>query len=250
MWSWLVKQWHDIEGHAKWALLGIIWLGITTYGPKLLHMIPSVPSWLPTLIFVCLSALVFVWLAKTRSPVPAQPAPTSDLPPTQQPTSTFPTISSLTGQPPQITFDPKQFFRTSYFSPVTAEVEHNIQLIARKAEPNNLEAFYARFIGVGLVAAMHDAVWSVIFKSQLLMLTEMNRRRVLPLRDAHQFYTKAVAACPKVYPAYTFDQWLNYLKSQQMLVHHPTDMLEISHKGKDFLKYLAHWGRDASMKVC
>jgi hypothetical protein len=139
----------------------------------------------------------------------------------------------------------------SYFSPITAEVEHNIRIIARDAEPKNPEAFYARFIGVGLVAAVHDATWYRIFKSQLLMLNEMNRRGgVLPLLDAKQFYIRAVPVCPKVYPAYTFEQWLNYVKAEQLLLHHPTDMLEITHRGKDLIKYLAHWGRDAGMKSC
>ena len=247
--KWLAAQWRDIKGNAKWALLVAAWWAITTYGAKLLRMIPNMPSWLVTLILLCLSIAVFLWLAK-RGTGSIQPASSSTLTRPQQPASTFPTLSSLPGQQPQITFDPAQFFRASYFSPLTAEVEHNIKLIANNAEPTSPELFYSRFIGVGLIAAMHDSVWHVIFKSQLLMLTEMNRKGVLPLLDAKQFYVRAVPACPKVYPAYPFDQWLNYMKAQQLLVHHPTDMLEISHRGKDFLKYLAHWGRDTSMRAC
>lgn len=246
--NWLVQQWHDIRGHAKWALVVAAWWAITTYGAKLLRTIPNAPSWLVNLIVVVVSIALFVWLAK-RGTFP--PAPTSALTRTQQPASMFPTLSALLGQQPQITFDPAQFFRVAYFSPLTAEIEQNIKTIAHKTEPANPEIFYARLIGVGLVAAVHDSVWYVIFKSQLLMLNEMNRRAgVLPLLDAKAFYDRAVPTCPKVYTAYTFDQWLNYLKAQQMLIHHPTDMLEITHRTKDFLKYLAHWGRDPSMKAC
>jgi len=248
--NWLARQYQDIKGNAKWALLAAVWWLITKYTGKLLHTIPNMPSWLVTVILLCFSIAVFLWLAK-RGIGSRQPAPTSAITRTQQQVSTFPTLSALTGQQPQITFNPTEFFRVSYFSPLTAEIEHNIKIVARNAEPNNPELFYSRFIGVGLVAAMHDRSWYLIFKSQLLMLTEMNRRQgVLPLPDARAFYTRAVPACPGVYPAYAFDQWLNYMKAEQLLIHHPTDMLEITHKGKDLLRYLAHWGRDANMKAC
>lgn len=35
-----------------------------------------------------------------------------------------------------------------------------------------------------------------------------------------------------------------------LLVEHPSQMLEITHRGKDFLKYLTHWGADISKKPC
>jgi len=77
---------------------------------------------------------------------------------------------------PQISFDPKQFFAQSYYSPLTAEFEKNFKAIAQQNYPNDKEGFYARFIGVGVVAYQHDVTWFTIYKSQLSALHELNAR--------------------------------------------------------------------------
>jgi len=160
-----------------------------------------------------------------------------------------PTLSALHGQTPQITFNAKEAFRLAYYSSLTAETENNIKITANRYNPNDREAFYVRFIGVGLVAYMHDMTWAYIFKSQILMLQEMNHRNgLLALADAKNFYDKAVIGYPAIYAAYSFEQWIAFMKIEQLLVRHPTDMLEISHRGRDFLKYLAHWGRKVDLK--
>jgi hypothetical protein len=161
----------------------------------------------------------------------------------------FPSLSALHGQTPQITFDARDFFRLAYYSPLTQEFENNIRTIAHNYQPNDLEGFYTRFIGVGLARCTHDLTWAIIFKSQLLMLTELNRSN-FPVSNAKVYYDKAAVDYPNLYPKYSFEQWLNYLMSEQLLIRHPSDMLEITHKGRDFLKYLAHWGRDINVKKC
>ncbi len=104
--------------------------------------------------------------------------------------------------------------------------------------------FLARFIGVGLISYLHDITWAYIFKSQLLMMLELNRRGgFLPLNDAKPYYDKAVADYPKLYANYSFNGWISFIKEHQLIIQHPTDMLEITVRGKDFLKYLTHWGR-------
>ena len=128
-------------------------------------------------------------------------------------------------------------------------MENNIKIAAHTANPHDHEAFYARFIGVGLIAYSHDQTWAYIFKSQLAMLTEMNGKngRLNP-SEARLHYDKAARDYPQIYATYSFDQWLNFMKGQQLLIVHPTNMLEITHRGRDLLNYLAHWGRDAKAK--
>jgi hypothetical protein len=99
-----------------------------------------------------------------RSVTPPQPA--------QQLTTSFPSLSALYGQVPQVTFNAPEWFRHAYYSPLTAEIENNIKIAAEQNHPGNREIFYARFIGVGLVSYFHDITWAYIYKSQLLMLTE------------------------------------------------------------------------------
>jgi len=75
------------------------------------------------------------------------------------------------------------------------------------------------------------------------MLMELNRRNgIMPVSDARPFYEQGVKDFPDMYLNYTFDQWLEFLKQNDLLIRHPSDILEITIRGKDFLKYLTHWG--------
>ena len=95
-----------------------------------------------------------------------------------------------------------------------------------------------------MISYLHDITWAYIFKSQIMMLTELNRRNgMMPLADAEPYYDNAAIACPQVYAQYSFHQWLNFIVAQQLVLRHPSDMLEITMRGRDFLKYLTHWGR-------
>jgi hypothetical protein len=167
----------------------------------------------------------------------------------QQTSTSFPSISALQGQAPQITFDARQWFRMAYYSPITAEVQQNIKIIAHNFQPSDVEDFYARFIGVGLVSYLHDMTWAYIFKSQFLMLAELNRMNGrMPVAAAKTYYDQAAIDFPLIYENYAFPQWINFMQNQQLLLKHPSDMLEISHRGKDLLKYIAHWGGDINLK--
>jgi hypothetical protein len=89
-------------------------------------------------------------------------------------------------QPP-VDFNAAQFFRLAYHSDWTADVEKRIRIAAHQNQPNVCEDFYAKFIGVGMVAYYHDIVWAYIFKSQITMLMELNRRGgLMPLADMIQ----------------------------------------------------------------
>jgi len=147
------------------------------------------------------------------------------------------------------TFDAKTYFKNAYYSPVTAEAEKNIRLIAEKNEPADHEGFYTRFIGVGVVSYLHEYTWLTIFGSQLRMVLDMNGRNGwMPLADSKNYYDKASLQYPDVYSNYSFEQWIAYMKEQGLILQHPSNMLEITVRGKDFLKYLTHWGRNVEAR--
>jgi hypothetical protein len=150
-----------------------------------------------------------------------------------------------------VNFDAAEHFRLAYHSDLTAEGEKNIKLAAAQNQPDDREGFLAKIIGIGMVSYVHDLTWAYIFKSQILMITELNRRNgMMPLADAKSFYDEAAIACSKVYVNYSFDQWIKFVITQQLVLKHPSDMLEITMRGKDFLKYLTHWGRYADERSC
>lgn len=161
-----------------------------------------------------------------------------------QNTGLIPTVSAVVPEVLGPTFDAKLFFKNAYYSTVTAEVEKNIVLVADKNEPTSREGFLVKFIGVGLVSYLHDWTWLTIFRSQLLMLLDLNGRNGwMALDEAKNYYDKASTEYSEIYSKYSFDQWIIYMKGQQLIIHHPSNMLEITVRGKDFLKYLTHWGR-------
>ena len=164
-------------------------------------------------------------------------------------TAGIPSLSALLGQKTNIAFDAKQFFALAHYSPITAEAEKNIKIIAQQNSPNDKEAFYARFIGIGLVAYQHDITWYTIYGSQLAALAELNSRGLIPIADLKKHYDKAVAAYPNTYSSYSFQQWLDFMKARLVIATYPTQMVELSFGGKDFLIYLAHTGRDISVKL-
>ena len=160
----------------------------------------------------------------------------------------IPTLSALLGQNTSVDFNAKQFFAQAHYSPVTAEIEKNIKTVAQQYAPNDKEAFYARFIGVGLVAYQHELSALLIYGSQRRALEEMNSRGIIPISDIKKHYDKAAIDFPNAYESYSFDQWLVFLKSRMLIAVYPSQMVELSYNGKDFLKYLAHVGQNITDK--
>jgi hypothetical protein len=157
----------------------------------------------------------------------------------------IPALSSLLGQSPATTFDPKKWFALAYYSPVTAEVEKNIKLIADQNYPTEREAFYMRFIGVGIVAYAHEFTWALIFRSQIEVMEELSSRGLMPISDVRKHYDAVLQKHPDR-ATYSFEDWLGFLQSRLLLVKYPSEMVELSWNGKDFLKYLAHAGHNAN----
>jgi hypothetical protein len=211
---------------------------LLSYIPQISHDWASIISWFVASLI--LLGLV-VWNQKRSQQKTASPQLNQ---PVQETGSTLiPATSAIfPGIGPN--FDAKEFFKVAYYSTVTAEVEKNIRTAASQKQPDDREGFLARFIGVGVVEYLHDSTWYTIFKSQFMMLSEMNSKNGwMPLSDAKNFYDKASAEYPSIYSNYSFEQWIIYMKGQQLILQHPSNMLEITVRGKDFLKYLTHWGR-------
>jgi hypothetical protein len=154
-----------------------------------------------------------------------------------------------TGLPSDVNI--KEFFRLAYRTPLEAEVRKNFYLLARQEQPNDPERFYLDFIGVGLVSVIYNDIWWPMYKSQLLALQEVNRRNgLLPVSEAKRHYEDALREYAQEYARTptAFEQWLQYLSANGLVLRHPSEMLEITERGKDFLKYLTHWGRGADLK--
>lgn len=202
--------------------------------------IAQIYEWPLILVLVGLSMFLLLWLfpLKTKEKDPN----------VAQATSAALVISSpQAGVTPGVDFD--QFFRAAYRTTIEAEVRQNFYLTSRQRQPNDPEKFYLDFIGIGFIAALYDSIWYPMFRSQLLALQEVNKHGgLLPVAKVKEFYDAAAREFPGEYQTDTFERWLTYLTKNVLVIHHPSDMVEITVRGRDFLKFLAHWGRDAKGK--
>ncbi len=229
--SWLARQYSDIKGNFKWALLAPLWTLVVWTAQRLLSMIPHIPSWAIYTTILAASFVVFVSLTTylnkgTRTQESTQNATNTLLAPTAN-------------------FDATGYFSTAYVSSLRPELENNLRAAATQNRPNDYEGFYFDLIAIGLPVFMHDFAWAYIFKSQLLLLNELNRGK-MSIAKAKEYYDKAAAENPKPYANYSFTQWLEFLKSHVLINIHTKDgMIEATLRGRDFLKYLIHCGRSA-----
>jgi hypothetical protein len=140
------------------------------------------------------------------------------------------------------TFNATAHFANAYISTMYEEILNNTRTAAQLNSPNDRESFYLKLIATGLPQFTYDLIWAYIFKSQILALMEINRQ-IVPVAKVKEFYTKAAAEFPDRYSTYSFEQWMEFLKSNTLLLWHPSGMVQITVQGRDFLKYLTHCGR-------
>ena len=194
-------------------------------------MIPHIPSWAVYTIILAASFIIFVFLATylnkgSRTQKSAQNATNALMAPAGN-------------------FDATPYFSAVYVSSLRTEIESNVRSAALQNRPNDREGFYIDLIASGLPMFMHDLAWAYIFKSQLLLLNELNRGKV-PIAKAKEYYDKTAAENPKPYANYSFTSWLEFMKSHVLINIHTKDgMIEATVRGRDFLKYLIHCGRSA-----
>lgn len=235
--QWIATQWEDVKGHAKWALLSAIWLVIVTVGKYILNHYTALSPLVAWLILLCASVLAFLSIARSlKIPLVAIQAAGQTSP-------------SNVPVPSAIDFDATKFFQHAYHSEWTTQVENNVRLAAAQNQPTDREGFLAKLMGLALVGFTHETTWAYIFRSQLLMLNDLLRRGALmSVADARSYYDKAAKGNPKPYRNYSFDAWLHFLVSRQLVIRHPSEMIEMTFMARDFLKYLAHWGWSPEMR--
>lgn len=141
---------------------------------------------------------------------------------------------------PNFKFD--DYFRLAHTSQLTDATERDIKALVARQHPNDREATLTKFIGIGYWEFQHENTWAYIFRSQILALTELNSKGgMMPLAAAKAHYETAKAGSA-FYATYSFDQWLTFMQAFTLLIRHPSDMLEITLRGRDFLKFLTHKG--------
>ena len=147
------------------------------------------------------------------------------------------------------TFNSVDFFRTAFYSSLQDVAANSFRTEAERARPRDRESFYLDVLTVGSLAYLYDEIWWQLYRSQLRGLLELNKKNgIVPIAVFRRFYDEAAAEFPERYKATSFEVWMKFLSDSNLLKIHPTEMVEITIQGKDFLKYLLHRGRTEEVK--
>jgi hypothetical protein len=152
---------------------------------------------------------------------------------------------------PPGTFDSVDFFRTAFYSALQDVSANSFRAEAERVRPSDKESFYLDVLTVGAMQLIYNDLWYPLYRSQLRALMALNTERgVLPIDEFRKPYDEAEKEFADKYAQLkiTFESWMEYMENNQLLKVHPSKMVEITLKGKDFLKYLLHYGRSESAK--
>lgn len=231
--NWLKRQWQELRPHFKWEILKALMLALIY---PILNIFRHLP--LDWWLFVGVFVLAFILLMVFSRKGPPSQAPTS------QAQIVAPAIPTTVKSP----IDVQQLFRVAYFGQLQQETEDLARAMIQSRPPDEREEFIIKFISTIMINAIYENVWLRIYRSQLLALFELNR--VLLRREQLKlYYDNATKQFPQVYAKYSFDQWLEFLRSNMLVLEHPGQTFEITVRGKDFLKYMVHCGYTADQRT-
>ena len=118
----------------------------------------------------------------------------------------------------------------------SAEVEQALRQTAATVPAHERERYLYRGLTVAYVYSQFERLWYLIYGSQIKLLQQLNHAD-LKRQDAFFFYTDAAVAYPNEYVAYSFDQWIGFLRANNV-IREDGDLVRITVRGRDFLKYM------------
>lgn len=127
----------------------------------------------------------------------------------------------------------------SYNSALQSEVETNFRNAIFTYPETERQPVAIKLLAAGLISYMYDKTWWSIYKSQILLLQDLNTK-TLRIEKVKEYYDRAVEQYPAAYARYSFNQWVAYMKEQALILDQPAESVGITVRGRDFLKYIVH----------
>ena len=120
----------------------------------------------------------------------------------------------------------------------SAVIETDIGSALAKIDSASRESVLQRSLADTRLMAAHEFIYNRIFGSQIIALRTLNERSSCTVAEAREFWQNFAQQFPEMYPAYSFEQWLDFLV-RNGLVNRQGHLLNVSVFGRDFLIYLA-----------
>jgi hypothetical protein len=113
--------------------------------------------------------------------------------------------------------------------------------------PSERERFLVRLVILLGTIFDFEYIWYNIFASQIDALQELNGGP-LKREDLFKHYIRAATSFAAFYSDYSFEQWIGYMRTQ-VLLREDGDQINITVKGRSFLKHLIDHGRSSSGRM-
>lgn len=232
--AWWTKHWEDIRPQLKYDAIkaGIGIPGIPA-AYWLIQRVRHMPvDWYVAAVLVALF-LAFIFVSTRQRKAATQPSTA---------------IQAVEG-PVAVSVKAVDEYYKVGSGPFLDELEAHFQRLAvYHKDQKERERFLIRALAAGAASYLHDVSWFTIFRSQLNALNELNSKGAMIRDELRQFYNAAALLNPHLFNDYTFDSWVEYLESQT-LIRQDGNIVQITVRGKDFLKYLVLRGFSASQRI-
>lgn len=128
--------------------------------------------------------------------------------------------------------------------PMIIEVENEIEDDLKEYSLyESLEAIpvLTRYLARSKVNLLMSDIYNVIFGSQIRLLRKMNMNGFLSEEECSKVYDEARIKYPNLYSKYSFQEWVNYLKSMLLIRFSEEEKgYNITVRGQSFLHYLVN----------
>ena len=85
-----------------------------------------------------------------------------------------------------------------------------------------------------------ESTYRMIWGSQIVLLRQLNTFGVRTRAELSPIYESAIAHFPQVYDHYSFEQWLQFLRTQGLIATQDEEHFDITDFGKEFLMWMTN----------
>jgi hypothetical protein len=231
----MVRFWSRVDHFFKWAEHGyfafqiLVSLGVGKLVGAILRIHTQIPeAYITPIWWLSAAAAMGALIGVTR-------LTRSRKPPVIQAT----TVTETGG----VNLEMIEKMRREFQGPLIQECEKSIGESAEKIKPDSERVkFLLRNLATVIVVAFFETTWQIIFGSQIRALERLNRG-MAKIDDLFPYYNENLEKRPQ----YPFESWFGYLKNQ-LLIRQDGYNVNITVRGKEFLKFLVQSGRTANDK--
>lgn len=131
--------------------------------------------------------------------------------------------------------------------PLTPIIQEQEQIIRADIDrlhlgQDELNDILIRHLAIVQLLYRAETIYRSIFGSQISILKSANTLGNRTRQQLMEFYEKAKEQFPQLYQTYSFDQYLHYITTQQLLVEETPGSFVITMAGKEFLKWITEMG--------